>query len=114
MWREQQSQHEMSIAVVKLCILNYNSVLMCMDTCTFPFIQCVCLFLIEEVCKNSQSKSSSIKNIPKNMTADASKWEVADVIKFLESVGFPQEAKSFAEQVYEHLKIHGHIEIYSS
>lgn len=33
------------------------------------------------------------------MSADASKWEVSDVIKFLESVGFSQEAKNFAEQV---------------
>jgi len=33
------------------------------------------------------------------MSADASKWEVADVMKFLESVGFPQEAKNFGDQV---------------
>jgi hypothetical protein len=39
------------------------------------------------------------------MSADASKWEVSDVIMFLESVGFPQEAKNFAEQVWSFYQI---------
>ncbi|XP_020897473.1 histone acetyltransferase KAT6B isoform X2 [Exaiptasia diaphana] len=46
--------------------------------------------------RGSQSKSHDAKY--KNMMADASKWEVADVMKFLESVGFPQEAKNFGDQ----------------
>ncbi|XP_031574641.1 histone acetyltransferase KAT6A-like isoform X2 [Actinia tenebrosa] len=46
----------------------------------------------------SQLKGPNTNAVLKNMSADASKWAVSDVIMFLESVGFSQEAKNFAEQ----------------
>ena len=35
-------------------------------------------------------------------TPDASNWQVADVVSFLKSLGFGEEAKSFEDQVRNH------------